>query len=179
VVAVVIRTRPGPVPPATVAADLASPKSQEPAAQLALLGRFEPPRYAVPTLRSASTRAEERFGSGMTRYAAGDYRGAIPELRDGAAASPHSAGAHFFLGVSLLLARDVDGGITSLERVIELGDTPFLEPAHFYLAKGLLLKRDPSAAEVHLRKAIALRGDLESQARDLLRRLAEASPARP
>jgi tetratricopeptide (TPR) repeat protein len=153
--------------------------TQGTAVRLAELGRFEPPPYRSVAWRGGSTEAQRRLESGMQRYVAHDYSGAIPHLRNAAALAPAATEAHFFLGVSLLLVHDVDGGIASLERASSLGDTPYLESVLLYLAKGYLLKGDRLRAEQSLQRAIALRGDLESACRDLLRQLNKTAESRP
>jgi hypothetical protein len=115
----------------------------------------------------------------MQRYLTHDYSGAIPNLRQAASLSPTAAETHFFLGVSLLLAHDVDAGIASLERTSALGDTPYLESALFYLAKGYLLKGGRQQAEQRLGRMLALRGDLEPAGRDLLTQLRKSAESRP
>jgi tetratricopeptide (TPR) repeat protein len=150
----------------------------ETASPLAELGRFDPPTYRATTWRGGSTQAQRSLETGMRRYAAHDYRGAVAGLRRAAALSPAAAETQFYLGVSLLLTRDVDSGIASLERASALGDTPYLESTLFYLAKGYLLKGDRPRAEQSLGRMVALGGDLEPAGRELLRRLkgAESRP---
>lgn len=110
---------------------------------------------------------------------AGDYAGAVPDLVRAVSSSPDSAAAHFYLGLCRLHTREVKGGIASLERSIAVGDTPFLEPALFYLAKGFLLGNDHVAARTRLMRAAELKGDLEIEARALLRAIDEAARSRP
>jgi tetratricopeptide (TPR) repeat protein len=178
-VAVVVSVRPASAPPGSGGASSEVAALARRSAAFTALGRFEAPHYSPATWRDGSTEAQTHFRSAMGHYMARDYEGAIPDLRRAVAASPTATETRFFLGVCLLLARDIEGGNASLAQAVELGDTPYLESAHFYLAKGLLMKGDPSAARVHLNQVIALRGDLESQARDFLRRLDDLSRTRP
>lgn len=179
IVAAVVWVRPEAAPPATAGVSPLVPAPVRVSSTFEALGRFAPPRYSPVTWRDGSTEAQSRFRSAMARYRVGDCGGAIPDLRRAADESPTAVEARFFLGVCLLLTRDIEGGNASLAQAVELGDTPYLESANFYLAKGSLMKGDPSAARVHLSQVIALRGDLESQARDLLRRLEDLSRTRP
>jgi TolA-binding protein len=149
------------------------------AATLAVLGQFEPPPYSPVNWRDGTSEEQQRFQAAMKHYLATDYERAIPDLRRAVAASPTAAQAHFFLGICLLLARDTDGGIASLERTSELGDTPYLESALFYLAKGYLRRSDSAQAERSLLRVVALHGDLESSAQSLLRQIAASASPRP
>jgi tetratricopeptide (TPR) repeat protein len=145
-------------------------------APLAELGRFEPPAAAAVVWRDGGLDAPPELQAGMRLYRAGDYSGSIALLRRAAASAPDSVESHFFLGISLLLTQDVEGGITSLERARALGDTPYLEPALFYLAKAELTRGRRAEAEGRLRQVVALRGDREAAARELLRRLGARPP---
>ena len=172
-----VRQVPLPAPGQTTSGTVSPTKGA--ASQLADLGRFDPPSYRPATWRGSSTQAQRSFEAGMQRYLAHDYSGAIPSLAQAAVLSPAAAETHFFLGVSLLLAHDVDAGIASLERTSALGDTPYLESALFYLAKGYLIRGDRQQAERHLKRMLALRGDLEPAGRDLLNRLNKSAESRP
>lgn len=176
VVTVVQMGTQSPPPPAATPSTSPAAAAQ---ATLAVLAEFKPPSYSPATWRDGTSDEQRQFQAGMKLYLGADYDGAIPELRRAVGASPSSAEAHFFLGICLLLARDTDGGIASLERTSALGDTPYLESALFYLAKGYLMKGDRRAAEVCLRRATALRGDMEREAQDLLRRIDQAPQAHP
>jgi hypothetical protein len=107
----------------------------------------------------------------MSRYGDGDLAGALPELEIASRMAPEAPGPRFFLGVCLLLESRVEEGVERLRQTVALGDTPYLEEARFYLAKGLLLGGDRAAAEAELDQVIALEGDLEGEARELLERL--------
>jgi TolA-binding protein len=111
----------------------------------------------------------------MKLYAQGDYRAALPALQS-AAALDAAAGPHFYLGICELVAGDASGAAAEFERVIALGDSPYLEKAQFFLAKARLRQKDGNGAAKALEAAIALHGDYEDQARALLRRLGQAKP---
>jgi len=137
-----------------------------PRPSLADLGRFEPPPYHPTVLRGPSA-SSGLFRDAMRRYHAGDCAGALPGLESAARVDPAAAEPLVFLGICRLLTGRTAEGNESLRRAIAKGDTPYLEWAHFYLAKGLLLAGDGPAAGVQLERAIALRGDLEDEARRL------------
>ncbi len=143
---------------------------------LAELGRFDPPAYSGLVWRDAAGEPGRDVKEGMRLYQARDYRGAIAALRRAAA---DSAQSHFYLGICLLLTRQTDDGLASLAHVSALGDTPYLEPALFYLAKGNLTNGDRPEAERRLRQVIALHGDREPEARELLRQLSARRDERP
>jgi hypothetical protein len=148
-----------PVPPAQATPELAA------------LGRFEPPEFAPPRLRGVSSEATRRFHAAMSRYSGGDFAGALAELESASRMAPEAPGPRFFLGICLLLESRIEEGTERLRETVALGDTPYLEEARFYLAKGLLLGGDQAAAEAELEETIALEGDLEDEARELLDRL--------
>ncbi len=75
------------------------------------------------------------------------------------------------LGASYLLTGRTDEGIATLQQVVELGESPFLDEAHLLLAKAFLRKGDRDRGSRELRATIALHGDTEREARDLLERL--------
>jgi tetratricopeptide (TPR) repeat protein len=172
----VLWTRPGPPLPSVTPASPGKPPERT--ATLATLGRFDPPSYSPVTWRNASTMSRTWFDSGMARYAARDYKGAIADLERAASASSSAPQVHFFLGICRLLTGDVEAGIAGLERTVAQGDTPFLESARFYLARAALLKNDRRAAETYLGRVIALRGELALPAQQLLHAMADV-PSEP
>ena len=102
----------------------------------------------------------------MSHYSRADYAGAIPGLQ-----RVDSTEAHFYLGACDLLTGNRGAAMAEFRRVIAAGDTPYLEEAHFYLAKGLIGARDVAGARQQLQGVIALHGDLEKQAGDLIAQL--------
>jgi hypothetical protein len=159
---------PTPSPPAPVATSPAPPAPIEPPVSLSTLARFEPPPYDAPVLRGPEDEAKKLFRTAMEHYLRGDHKQAIDGLRLATGHDPRASDAGFFLGVSLLLTKQSQAGITELRRTIALGDSPYLEEAHFYLAKGLLQVGDVNAAKRQLRAMIALGGDRQREAKQLL-----------
>ena len=157
-------------PPAPVAAAPATTATApvETPVSLATLARFEPPPYEAPVLRGTENEARKLFQAAMTHYLAGAHAKAVDGLRLATARDPRASDAGFFLGVCFLLTKQPQPGITELRRTIALGDSPYLEEAHFYLAKGLLQVGDVNAARRELRTMIALAGDHEREAKQLL-----------
>lgn len=138
---------------------------------LAELGRFDAPIYHDAVLRGAAERGSAEFTSGIAAYQKHDYTAAAASLSKAAEANPRDARAAFFAGVSLLLSGDTAGGLDALRRTDGLGLTPYQEEARFYQAKALLLMGDAAGARQVLQRVVAMHGDWESTARDILARL--------
>ena len=145
---------------------------------LAELGRFQPPIFALTSLRGIQDAATARFRDAMTHYADRDYRGAIPGLRAAVQLDPEAAHASFFLGVCYVLTERLEEGISTLRQTVAAGDSPYLEEAHFYLAKALLQNGKPAEARQEIERTIRLRGPLEAEARQLLAALDRVLAAR-
>lgn len=143
------------------------------------LARVQPPPYEPNLLRGTIDQATEKFRDGMRDYVHGDYQEAASKLRVAAKIDAQSPRIQFFLGASELLIGEDDKAIRSLQAAAALGDSPYLEEAHFYLAKGWLRKQQLVAAQQELEKTIRLQGDLEQQARGLLRQLEVLEPTSP
>ena len=157
-------------------------RTQPPATQrpsLVELARFEPPPYTPIVLRGSSDAATQHFQEAMRRYSKGDYKEAIPGLRQGAALNPRAADISFFLGICYLLTDQPDAAVSSLRSTIALGDSPFLEDAHFYLAKAYLHQGELTAAQTELKRTIQLRGEHEADAGVLLAKLGHLNRAAP
>lgn len=133
-----------------------------PADRLQELARFEAPAY------SSAPKGPRGFAQAMQKYSARDYAGALSGLRPVAAAQPDFAPARFYLGICLLLTNDRAGGVEQLRGVIAGPASPWPERARFYLAKALLAEGDRHGAQQQLDMIIALQGDLEQEARELL-----------
>jgi hypothetical protein len=151
-----------PAPPLT------TPPVSTPAVSIAELARFDPPTYTPPVLRGPEDDARRAFREAMTLYGRGDHRGAIAGLRKSASLDPSAADASFFLGVSQLLAGQPKEGVAELRRTVALGASPYLEEAYLYLAKGSLQLRDVDGGRRALRSMIALGGDRQREAKELL-----------
>jgi TolA-binding protein len=142
-----------------------------PVVALSVLARVEPPVYIPAALRGLRDEAAERFDAAMRRYVDGDYAGAIPGLQGAAELRPGAPQTAFFLAVCHLLTAQVDAAAAGFERVIALGESPYLEEAHFYLAKARIRQGRVPDARDELRQTIALRGRLAQDARRLLTQL--------
>ncbi len=139
-----------------------------PADAYQVLSRFNPPAYR--DLGDAPDPPATGYRAAIARYTQRDYQGAIAGL-GAATANSKSPQAHFYLGICYLYTDDTPSGIAELRKTLDSINTPYAAQAHFYLAKGLLRTGDIAGARQHLDSAIALHGDLEQQAENLLSRL--------
>jgi len=133
-----------------------------PADRLQELARFEAPAYL------SAPKEPGGFAPSMQEYSTRNYAGAIPGLRSVAAAHPDFVPARFYLGICMLLTNDRAGGVEQLRGVIAGPASPWVERARFYLAKALLAEGDRHGAQQQLDMIIAVQGDLEQEARELL-----------
>jgi hypothetical protein len=111
----------------------------------------------------------------MQAYAEGRWLEAAAALDEAARLDPGAPGPAFFGGVCRLLAGDPDAGARALSRVVDLGETAYLEDALLYLARARLLQRDGPAARALLERVEDLGGERASEARELRRQLAAAT----
>jgi len=147
-----------------------APKAAAPAANpWAELSRFDAPEYRTALVRGTAPSAD--FRAGMAAYQKRDFASAAASLRQAADRNPKDAAAGFFAGVSELLAGNAAAGIQRLAAVDSMGFTPYQEEARFYRAKGLLQTGDAEGARKALEAVAAMRGDLETAAKDLLTKL--------
>lgn len=125
-------------------------------ADVARLGAVDqPPVYLGVPVRAEETSADDRFAAAMRDYAAGDYAAAADGLRAARDAGVDRPPADFFLGTSLLmLGRDAEA-VDAFDRVIALGETPYLTEAYFYRAKARLRQGTAAAALADLERAAA------------------------
>jgi TolA-binding protein len=170
-------TKQQPAPAATSSKAADSPASA-PEVSLTELARFDPPRYKAPVLRTPEDEARPLFNDAMNHYGKKEYSHAIDGLRAATSRDPQATDARFFLGVCLLLQNKTDEGIAELKGTIAIGDSAYREDAQYYLAKGLLQRGDPQAARATLRALIALKGDRQRDATQLLSMIESAGVGR-
>lgn len=135
------------------------------------LGRFDAPAYREARLRGQETGALQDFQAGIAEYQQGNYARAVPILRRAAEADPADVRARYFLGVSQLMAGDLADGIEALRRVDAMGLTAYQEEARFYQGKALLQQGDAAGARRMLEVVVAMRGDWQAKAAELLTKL--------
>lgn len=178
---IVWRLQPGSEPPSSVASTpappdvAAAPEAGEtppaPVFTLAELAEVSPPVYRPATLRSTPSPAVQRFRQAMESYGRGDYGEALPGLEEAAGLDASLPQVHFFLGACYLFSGHVERAIGAWRATVGLGESAYLEEAHFYLAKALLRAGDTAGARAELEATMALAGDRQAEARDLLRQL--------
>lgn len=132
---------------------------------------IELPPYTPPRLRAAPTEPQRIFRDAMTSYAAGRCAEAIPALRRALALDASFTQARFYLGVCELHGGSVDAASATLQGVIAAGESPYLEDAHFFLARARIQRGDVEGARQELRRVLALQGDRQEEAKQLLEQL--------
>lgn len=162
--------------PEASAPSLQAPESAAPASDpVAKLAMVKPPPYLPSRLRGVPNEAAESFARAMRLYAEGRYREAIPGLEQASRIDSAPASASFYLGTCYLLTGQPDRALGPLDRVIALGETPYLEEAWFLKAKALIAQRDFEGARAALVTVTRLQGDREQDARALLGELRAAT----
>jgi hypothetical protein len=120
-------------------------------AALAHLGAVtEAPIYLGQAVRGTATPADSIFSAAMAAYDDRHYGDAAAGLTRALAAGVDSPPALFFLGASELLTNRPADAAAAFQRVLALGETPYLPEAHYYRAKALLQLGDPAAALAEL-----------------------------
>jgi tetratricopeptide (TPR) repeat protein len=135
------------------------------------IAAIRPAPYRETVLRGGRDAADKAFREGMRFYTKGEFAQAIPPLRSAERGNTTDAGAPFFLGIALLIDRRTSESIEALRTCVARGDSPYLEEAHLYMARAFLREGDPTAAHSELERVIALQGDREAEARELLERI--------
>ncbi len=119
--------------------------------EIAVLGAVsEPPSYLGIQVRGAGAPADSVFEAAMDSYAKGQYGKAAARLRAVLATGRDSVPAQFFLAASLLFDNKPSEAADVFQRVIALGDTPYLAEARYYRAKALLRLGRPADAQAEL-----------------------------
>jgi tetratricopeptide (TPR) repeat protein len=166
------RLSPSPAPSTSPAA---GPSPRAPGRSIEELARFDPPRYTPILVRGD---ADAAFQQAMNQYARREYARALPDLRRAARLEAGRADILFYLGVSELLAGEVDAGVDDLRRSVDLGLPGYSEPARFYLAMGYLRRGDTARARAEL-EIVSRSNTLQAtEARQRLAALDESRPAR-
>ena len=175
----IARGGPGPEPELPAPPALSEPQRPPTVSpDLLALAAIRAPAYDPNVLRGDAEEADSAFRKAMELYRRSAYAAAIPGLRSAAQRAPQDPRAAFYLGACQLLVGDVDRGVATLRGVVALGDTPYREESHLLLAKAHIGLGERGRAREELQAAIALQGDFEGEARQLLRALDDA-PDRP
>jgi tetratricopeptide (TPR) repeat protein len=161
------------VPPAPAVASVAPSPVREPTVpprDFAALAEVVPPVYVPLTVRSASAR-DEAFDRAMGHYARREYGAAADGLRTVVRDSPNRGDAWLFLGVSDLMAGELEKAREELDHAARLGQPPYAHAAAFFLAKAELKRGEADAARKALADVTASGGSYAPEARRLLDRL--------
>ena len=125
-------------------------KNAKPLDWLGELARLDAPPFDGRADADIEEDAELQFQATMTFYRRGAYALAIPGLREALDLDSRAVGARFYLGISLLMAGELEEGEQVLEDTIAWGDTPYRELALLYGAKANLLRRRVERAHAML-----------------------------
>ncbi len=114
-------------------------RPENPSALTNLGGVVQAPLYlGIPVRSEPPASPDSLFAEAMQHYALERFDRAATGLEAALRAGVDPAPAEFFLGASrLMLDRSRDAG-AAFERVISLGDSPYLSEARYYRAKTLL-----------------------------------------
>jgi len=141
------------------------------------LARVEPLYYQPIESRGevSLSEAERLFQQGMAFYQQGDYRSAINKLLLVIKQQPDNVNANFYLGLCYLLIKKPDRAIFHLQKVIELNAKFLYEKCYWYLGNAYLLKNDRKKALEMFDKVVAMEGDYEWEAREMIDDIKEIS----
>jgi hypothetical protein len=134
------------------------------------LAAVEPAPYQPQSLRGPDVEANA-FEEAMVPYQRGDYGVAAERLTVVVGIEPQNAAASFYLGVSYLLSGRPREAVESLTRVVDAGESRFLESALWYRAKAWLRQGDVAAAREDFENLASRDGALEAEARSILDQL--------
>ena len=129
---------------------------------------IELPPYTPPRLRSTPSEAQRVFREAMGEYVAGNCIGAIPGLERALVADASLTQARFYLSACKLQGGRTNEAAEDLQRVIGVGESPYLEDARFLLAQARIQQGNREGAREELRRVIALNGERRQQAQRLL-----------
>lgn len=140
-------------------------------AQYEVLARVYPPAYR--DLGDPKSPRPAEFRTAIEQYSKRDYTAAIAGLAAVVDSQPGFMEARLYLGICYLFMNNRTAGIEQLRKVVDAGDTPYLEQSRFYLAKGLIGAGDIAGARQQLNDAIAMHGGMLQQAETLLTRISK------
>jgi TolA-binding protein len=140
--------------------------------QLTRMATFTPPPYVSLTTRSQEDADARAFEDAMVHYSAARYGEAARRLAAVASRAPRATHVVFYLGISQLMAGDVDSARESLARTIRANDAPYSDEARFYLGKAEIRARDLGAARSTLEAAVKRAAGPRGEAARLIEEIA-------
>lgn len=136
-----------------------------------------PPYGGIP-VRADRKSGDSTFLVGMSSYKAGNFSGAVTQLRQAREQGADSMATTFFAGAALLLeGQPVEAG-KELSRSARMEGSPYAGESHYYRAKALLQINQPDIAIAELKEAVAKDNVKSEAARALLDSIAGIRPAR-
>lgn len=118
--------------------------SQKPQHEILFTKYFKPYPNIISIMRGENS--EVRLKQALVEYEFGNYQEAIPIFEQVTKSEPENATAQFYLGIAQLCLNQTDQAIVQFQRVIMIGENPFVEPAQWYLGLAALKKRDLNQA---------------------------------
>lgn len=121
------------------------------------------------------TRSQQLFADGMKFYNQKKYQAAIQKLTTFLEDEPDNAYGNFYLGVSYILANDIENGIEFLKQASEfsqeLTNKLLLEQCHWYLGNGYLKTNDVEPALIEFKNVIKLNGEFKHDAEKQVKKI--------
>lgn len=140
---------------------------------LETLGRVqEMPPYLPSVIRGADSPGES-FRLGMERYAAGEYRAAVPLLEEAASENPNHIPSAFYLGMCYLATDQPTKAVVQLQKTLDSDLDAYQEEAHWYLAKAHFQLGNVDQGRRHLEQVAAINGVFASDAQANLEKLGD------
>jgi predicted Zn-dependent protease len=148
------------------------PEAAQSRRTLAALGRFDPPAYAQPLVRSGDP--SPVFDDAIAAYGRRQFERAADLLRRMVAADPDDLAANFYLAASLMMTDEVGEAEDRLRAVLSAEPSAFTLPARLVLARALIRQGRLDAADDELSAVARDEGPSARAAGDLLARLRAA-----
>lgn len=165
---------PQPAPVTTMHQAPAAQRSPQPS--LALLARFEAPRYDDQPLRGTAQTRAIAFRQAMKPYTAADYPTAARNLHAFLNTFPAYVPARFYAASAELLARNSVAALADFSAVLASHDASYTEEAHWGLANAALLQNNLAIATEHLDSVIQSHGVFAAQATAISTKLKTSPP---
>jgi len=121
------------------------------------------------------TTSQQLFADGMKFYSQKKYQAAIQQLTTFLENEPDNAYGNFYLGVSYLLANDVENGIKSLKAASEfsqeLTNKLLLEQCYWYLGNAYLENNNVEQALIEFNNVINRDGEFKHDAEQQIKKI--------
>lgn len=131
---------------------------------------YEPMSVIAPVTRGANDNYLINYTSGLEKYRAGDYEGALQSFNEALREDINATEAKFFMGLSYLAKGDGEAAARLLGELTGDGSS-FAKDAEWYLALAYLKTGEKEKAAIHLGSLAASPGYYREKAEKILRRL--------